>query len=164
MKFVGTDTTPTSTDLLQLTSSHLTTKDQLLTSTGTQTQSTSTLQSTTSPYIGCLRQISIDGNFQNPQDFEKLSPQILLDSCQMLDRCNPNPCEHNGKCKQNSKEFECVCDENYTGATCHMPLFPLSCEGNGLILILYENLTNLIKPSNFSLSRRRGQFQERSCN
>jgi contactin associated protein-like 2 len=116
------------TDLLLLDKTHLLTKDSLTTSTGTQSQSTSTLTSTTSNYIGCLRQISIDGNFQNPQDFDKSSTSIILDSCQMLDRCNPNPCEHGGVCKQDSREFECLCDDNYTGATCHMPLFPLSCE------------------------------------
>ena len=45
---------------------------------------------------------------------------IVIDACQMLDRCSPNPCEHFGVCRQTSSEFECNCDETgYAGATCH---------------------------------------------
>ncbi|CAL8121658.1 unnamed protein product [Orchesella dallaii] len=83
-------------------------------------------------YVGCLRQISIDGNFHNPNDWKDnycCKETLRFDSCQMLDRCNPNPCEHGSKCKQTSTEFECDCrDSGYTGATCHMPLHPLSCQ------------------------------------
>lgn len=36
-------------------------------------------------------------------------------------RCNPNPCEHGGVCKQNWEEFKCDCDKTgYTGAVCHI--------------------------------------------
>jgi len=46
----------------------------------------------------------------------------------MTDRCNPNPCEHGGICKQNSKEFYCECEETgYTGAVCHTSLNWFSC-------------------------------------
>ncbi|XP_021952537.1 neurexin-4 isoform X2 [Folsomia candida] len=128
--FGGTPESSLDSSLIQIdTNAHSQlTKNALSTSTGIQAPTTSTLQSTTINYVGCLRQISIDGNFQNPQDFDKPTAAIVLDSCQMLDRCNPNPCEHGSVCRQTSQEFECICDENYTGATCHMPLYPLSCE------------------------------------
>ena len=45
---------------------------------------------------------------------------ILIDACAMVDRCNPNPCEHGGLCTQTSREFSCDCrDTGYTGAVCH---------------------------------------------
>ena len=45
---------------------------------------------------------------------------ILIDACAMVDRCNPNPCEHGGVCTQTSREFSCDCrDTGYTGAVCH---------------------------------------------
>jgi len=93
--------------------------------------SSSETESINTNYVGCLRLISIDSNFQNPLDWKDnyfSRETILFDSCQMLDRCSPNPCEHGGKCNQNSLEFTCDCEETgYTGATCHMPLYPLSC-------------------------------------
>nr|CAD7425131.1 unnamed protein product [Timema monikensis] len=48
--------------------------------------------------------------------------EVVFDSCQMIDRCNPNPCKHSGICKQNSHEFLCDCSN--TGYTA---LNPLSC-------------------------------------
>lgn len=46
--------------------------------------------------------------------------EIVFDSCQMTDRCNPNPCEHGGICSQSSYEFFCHCENTgYAGAVCH---------------------------------------------
>lgn len=45
---------------------------------------------------------------------------VVLAACQLLDRCNPNPCEHRGKCKQSSTDFTCDCTgTGYSGAVCH---------------------------------------------
>jgi hypothetical protein len=35
---------------------------------------------------------------------------IGLESCMLIDRCNPNPCEHGGICKQTSQDFYCECE------------------------------------------------------
>lgn len=41
-----------------------------------------------------------------------------------FNRCNPNPCEHGGICKQNWEEFKCDCDKTgYHGAVCHIRKF-----------------------------------------
>lgn len=83
-------------------------------------------------FIGCMRQISVDGNFKLPHDWKDedycCKGQILMDACHMVDRCNPNPCKHSGECRQNSLEFFCDCgNSGYAGAVCHTSLNPLSC-------------------------------------
>ncbi|XP_011306844.1 neurexin-4 isoform X1 [Fopius arisanus] len=84
-------------------------------------------------FVGCMRMISIDGNYKPPTDWkegeEYVGEGIVLDSCQMLDRCNPNPCKHGGTCRQTSTQFICDCaNTGYSGAVCHTSLNPLSCE------------------------------------
>jgi len=84
-------------------------------------------------FIGCMRKITIDGQYKPPTSW-KLGEEIineedvLIDSCHMTDRCNPNPCEHGGVCKQNSRDFYCECDDTgYAGAVCHTSLNWFSC-------------------------------------
>uniref|UniRef100_A0A1B6CD05 Neurexin-4 n=2 Tax=Clastoptera arizonana TaxID=38151 RepID=A0A1B6CD05_9HEMI len=85
-------------------------------------------------FVGCMRMISIDGNFRLPTDWKEgedycCKGEVVFDTCQMIDRCNPNPCKHGGVCKQNSLEFICDCaNTGYSGAVCHTSLNPLSCE------------------------------------
>ncbi|GLH10251.1 Neurexin-4, partial [Gryllus bimaculatus] len=86
----------------------------------------------TSGFIGCMRMISVDGNYKLPADWTEeeycCKNELVVDSCQMIDRCNPNPCKHDGICKQNSNEFFCDCaNTGYSGAVCHTSLNPLSC-------------------------------------
>ncbi|XP_065337127.1 neurexin-4 isoform X2 [Cloeon dipterum] len=83
-------------------------------------------------FIGCMRRISINGNYRPPVDWKDneycCKDEVVFDSCQMIDRCNPNPCQHGGNCKQSSKEFFCECvDTGYSGEVCHISLHPLSC-------------------------------------
>ena len=83
-------------------------------------------------FIGCMRHITIDGNYKLPSDWkdEEISSRddIVLESCHVTDRCTPNPCEHGGVCKQNSDEFYCECEgTGYTGAVCHTSLNFMSC-------------------------------------
>ncbi|XP_040565302.1 neurexin-4 [Lepeophtheirus salmonis] len=83
-------------------------------------------------FIGCMKQITIDGNYRlpsawKPEEYSSLE-DIVLESCRVVDRCTPNPCEHGGVCKQNSEEFFCECeDTGYTGAVCHISLNFKSC-------------------------------------
>ncbi|XP_049821647.1 neurexin-4 isoform X1 [Aethina tumida] len=84
-------------------------------------------------FIGCMRTIGIDGNFKLPTDWTRdeycCPDEVVFDSCRMSDRCNPNPCQHGGACKQNSVEFMCDCKgTGYGGAVCHTSINSLSCE------------------------------------
>merc|ERR1712038_1079555 len=83
-------------------------------------------------FIGCMRRIVIDGQYKPPTSWKEgeeiMDEDVIIDSCGMTDRCNPNPCEHGGVCKQNSKDFYCECeDTGYTGAVCHTSLNWFSC-------------------------------------
>lgn len=85
-------------------------------------------------FIGCMRWIYIESRFVNPENIaveniHKLQPNdISIKSCQMIDRCHPNPCEHGGVCKQNHLSFACDCgDSGYLGAVCHVARHPYSC-------------------------------------
>ncbi|CAK1598381.1 unnamed protein product [Parnassius mnemosyne] len=84
-------------------------------------------------FIGCMRKIAVDGNYRQPTDWtqeEYCCPnEVVFDACQMIDRCNPNPCEHGGTCTQTADEFTCNCQgTGYAGAVCHTSIHPLSCQ------------------------------------
>ncbi|KAF6207362.1 hypothetical protein GE061_018603 [Apolygus lucorum] len=86
-------------------------------------------------FIGCMRMITIDGNYKVPTDWKQdeycCKNDIVFDSCRMTDRCNPNPCEHGGVCSQTSTEFFCDCQyTGYAGAVCHTARYSLSCEAH----------------------------------
>ncbi|XP_015181764.1 PREDICTED: neurexin-4 isoform X6 [Polistes dominula] len=92
-------------------------------------------------FVGCMRMISIDGNYKIPTDWKEeeycCKNEVVFDACQMVDRCNPNPCKHSGICSQNSDEFFCDCTHTgYSGAVCHTSLYPLSCEA-------YKNMNSV---------------------
>ncbi|GFU06145.1 neurexin-4 [Trichonephila clavipes] len=83
-------------------------------------------------FIGCMRYIHIEGHYIRVTSLpsHRYSAEgVLFDACSMTDRCNPNPCEHGGICKQNWEEFKCDCEgTGYSGAVCHIAVNPLSCE------------------------------------
>ena len=85
--------------------------------------------------IGCMRYVYIEGRYVSlgslPQDkiHRMQSSDVVQEACHMIDRCHPNPCEHNGVCKQNHLEFSCDCSQTgYLGAVCHVSKHPPSCE------------------------------------
>uniref|UniRef100_A0A6G1SLQ2 Neurexin-4 n=2 Tax=Aceria tosichella TaxID=561515 RepID=A0A6G1SLQ2_9ACAR len=85
--------------------------------------------------IGCMRYVHIEGRYVSigslqPERMHRNQPNdIIVDACQMIDRCHPNPCEHGGLCKQNHQEFNCDCSKTgYLGAVCHVSKHPHSCE------------------------------------
>ncbi|CAK1542832.1 unnamed protein product [Leptosia nina] len=84
-------------------------------------------------FVGCMRRIAVDGNYRLPTDWkpeEYCCPnEVVFDACHMIDRCNPNPCEHGGTCTQSADEFTCDCTgTGYAGAVCHTSTHPLSCQ------------------------------------
>ena len=93
-------------------------------------------------FIGCLRRLTLnDGKQITPANIHSVSdgPQantkdmvnnvnVLIDSCEILDKCTPNPCQHGGICLQTWNEFRCDCSNTgYGGAVCHTSEHPLSC-------------------------------------
>lgn len=75
-------------------------------------------------FIGCMRKIAVDGNYRLPGDWAAeeycCAGELAFDACQMIDRCNPSPCEHAGVCSQTADDFSCDCSATgYAGAVCH---------------------------------------------
>lgn len=97
-------------------------------------------------FVGCMRTITVDGNYKLPSDWKEeeycCKGEIVFDACHMIDRCNPNPCQHSGICRQNSREFFCDCSNTgYAGAVCHTALNPLSCQA-------YKNVQSVQQRAN----------------
>lgn len=91
----------------------------------------------TSGFIGCIRNLYIEGrnihvkSLSADKVVRSRPGDILFDSCQMIDRCHPNPCEHGSACRQNHLDFTCDCGQTgYAGAVCHTSKNPLSCEAH----------------------------------
>ncbi|CAG9559489.1 unnamed protein product [Danaus chrysippus] len=83
-------------------------------------------------FVGCMRKLAVDGNYRLPTDWTReeycCPDELVFDACHMIDRCNPNPCEHGGVCTQSADEFTCDCtDTGYAGAVCHTSIHPVSC-------------------------------------
>ncbi|XP_077561755.1 neurexin-4 [Haemaphysalis longicornis] len=81
-------------------------------------------------FIGCMRYLYVEGRYINVLSLppNQVQGELLRDTCHMVDRCHPNPCEHGGLCKQDHRTFACNCtDTGYAGAVCHLSLHPLSC-------------------------------------
>ncbi|XP_060068811.1 neurexin-4-like [Ylistrum balloti] len=81
-------------------------------------------------FRGCMRSIEID---VTPVDLNSISSSDTKDvevgTCGLVDRCTPNPCEHDGVCTQDWSNFNCDCQESgYTGEVCHISSYYLSCE------------------------------------
>ncbi|RWS07981.1 neurexin-4-like protein [Dinothrombium tinctorium] len=85
-------------------------------------------------FIGCMRYLYIQGKYIHmktlpPEKIIARQGEILFDSCHMVDRCFPNPCEHGGTCRQTNTDFYCDCSHTgYTGAVCRVSRNPVSCE------------------------------------
>ena len=73
-------------------------------------------------FIGCTKMIIVDGNYKLPTDWYKKGYKkngTVIGACQILDHCNPNPCEHSGICKQELDGFSCGCtNTGYDGFVC----------------------------------------------
>ena len=77
-------------------------------------------------FVGCIRQLVMSGIQILPRDLTNditvlqthdraqtgtvINHGVLVDACEMFDRCTPNPCRHGGICyqvKENSIIFNC---------------------------------------------------------
>ena len=96
-------------------------------------------------FVGCMRRLTLNDGRQVSADQVRLEsdgPQatnantfvtavgngVLINSCEILDKCTPNPCQHGGLCLQTWANFRCDCSATgYGGAVCHTSEHPLSC-------------------------------------
>ena len=80
-------------------------------------------------FVGCLQNLRINSNEVNANNVDVSSrDHVILSSCNIFNRCLPNPCENGGECIQNSKTYRCDCTRTgYSGAVCHTANHPLSC-------------------------------------
>lgn len=83
-------------------------------------------------YIGCMRDMISDGFRRgvSVRQYETTGykSEIVQESCHLVDRCYPNPCEHGGRCWQDMTRFHCDCsDTGYGGSVCHTAIHPVSC-------------------------------------
>lgn len=69
-------------------------------------------------FVGCIRQLVMSGiqilprdltnnvstirnnNNKQPRTGSVANHGVLVDACEMFDRCTPNPCRHGGRCYQ----------------------------------------------------------------
>jgi hypothetical protein len=68
-------------------------------------------------FVGCVRQLVMSGiqilprdlmdddltiltNDNRPRTGSVINHNVLVDACEMFDRCTPNPCRHGGICYQ----------------------------------------------------------------
>lgn len=93
-------------------------------------------------FVGCFRRLTLndgrqvmpdnvrsvdDGPLSNTNSYVT-SVNVLVNSCEILDKCTPNPCQHGGICLQTWNTFRCDCSQTgYGGAVCHTSEHPLSC-------------------------------------
>uniref|UniRef100_A0A3P8SKM3 Contactin associated protein like 3 n=1 Tax=Amphiprion percula TaxID=161767 RepID=A0A3P8SKM3_AMPPE len=84
-------------------------------------------------FQGCMRLLTVDNQ---PVDLIKVQQRLMgnyshlqIDMCDIIDRCSPSHCEHEGSCSQSWTTFHCNCSgSGYTGATCHSSIYEQSCE------------------------------------
>jgi contactin associated protein-like 2 len=101
-------------------------------------------------FIGCFRRLTLfdnrqilprnihtqDEGTQGDVDNYVTTVGVLIDSCEILDKCTPNPCQHGGICYQTWYDFRCDCSfTGYGGAVCHTTEHPLSCLDYKLTMI-----------------------------
>ena len=62
-----------------------------------------------------------------------------------INKCEPNPCQHNGQCSQSANSFSCACTTGWVGKTCQFedPCINNQCE-NGATCKVNEQFGNFL--------------------
>lgn len=98
----------------------------------------SSLKSSTSGLIGCMRDLEINNFMIEPRfvvKTERVVGEVALDNCQYIDPCKrPNTCSHGGKCFVKDDRITCDCKgTGYLGRNCHFTKYRKSCEELALL-------------------------------
>jgi len=96
-------------------------------------------------FIGCMRNLVLQGDYIQEIPVGANSGTVLNGTCNVQDRCDPNPCEHGGICSQEYESFTCDClDTGYTGAVCHISSYLVSCEEAKLLYPMLPSMDMMI--------------------
>ena len=82
-------------------------------------------------FIGCLLNLQIDSQkitLKNLKHSEKKKDN-LQNTCRLVNRCEPNPCEKGGRCSQDWNIYHCNCEStDFEGKRCEISIFKPTCE------------------------------------
>ena len=81
-------------------------------------------------FVGCMYDIWINNTNVN---YQQLSAEylygVVIDKCELDDRCLFTPCKNGGRCTQDSLTFKCDCSNTvYGGALCEESIYQPSCQ------------------------------------
>ncbi|XP_071747876.1 protein crumbs isoform X2 [Lepeophtheirus salmonis] len=73
-------------------------------------------------FTGCVQDITVNGIKITEEDIKHGSHEVeeknTSPGCVREDKCEPNPCQNNGFCKDLWIEYECSCHRPFLGASC----------------------------------------------
>lgn len=84
-----------------------------------------------SGFVGCMLNLNVDSHRipLKAMDKKKHSRGVEVSRCSTKNRCSPNPCQNQGLCMQDWKEFYCDCQNTYfEGKTCQNSVYKQTCE------------------------------------
>ena len=70
-----------------------------------------------------------------------------------INKCQPNPCQHDGQCSQSSNSFSCACTTGWVGKTCQFedPCINSQCENGATCKIIEQfGKFSCVCPENFT--------------
>ncbi|XP_068174900.1 protein crumbs homolog 1 [Antennarius striatus] len=75
-------------------------------------------------FIGCMRDVFVDGQLIVPQQWLSDSAVNVLPGCSHRDRCLDAPCQNGARCVNLWQSYQCLCPRPYGGRDCeeeHVP-------------------------------------------
>lgn len=74
-------------------------------------------------FIGCMRDVFVDGRLVVPEDRLKNSAVNVSSGCSHRDRCLDVPCKNGGQCVNLWQSYQCRCPRPYEGRDCEAGRF-----------------------------------------
>ena len=86
--------------------------------------------STHRSFIGCMLNLKVDSHQLSLREVgrRKYSVDTTTGSCDVTNRCYPNPCASRGQCSHDGQDFLCKCDVWYEGKTCDRSIYEATCQ------------------------------------
>ncbi|MCL4124957.1 UNVERIFIED_CONTAM: hypothetical protein GTU68_065618, partial [Idotea baltica] len=71
-------------------------------------------------YTGCMRDVSLNDNDVILSELPQNSKVNVVEGCNRVPQCQPNPCHNDGQCVDLWTSMKCLCKRPYLGDTCRM--------------------------------------------